>query len=66
MPNCKYCGQPVTAAPVFHTACWKAKLEDAAQIFCDQFCRWPWLCQDQEDLEEHCNGDCPFLSLLNL
>lgn len=27
MPNCKICGTPVTAANVFHSACWEKQVE---------------------------------------
>ena len=66
MANCKFCGQSVKAANVFHSACWEGQVQKMAEIFCDDYCRWPRECQDQESLEElHCS-ECALVRLLNL
>ena len=40
MAKCKFCGQGVRVAPVFHPACWKQRADKAAEEFCDGYCRW--------------------------
>lgn len=66
MPNCKICGQPVKAAPVFHPACWQAQAEKVAAEFCDHYCQFPLTAKDEDSLHElHCDG-CPMARLLNL
>ena len=66
MPNCKFCGDPVKTASVFHPACWEAKAEKAISEFCDNYCRWPLESMDEDELNElHCS-DCALVRLLNL
>ena len=66
MAKCKFCGKPVKAATVHHSACWEQKAEELAQIFCDDYCHWPFVCQDEDELEEqHCDS-CALIRLLNL
>jgi len=66
MANCKFCGKPVRCAVVYHASCWENEAAKAAGIFCDQYCRWPYECSDEDELEEkHCN-DCQLIKLLNL
>lgn len=66
MPNCKICGQPVTASKVFHPACWQTQAEKMAEEFCDNYCRFPREDLDEEILHEaHCSK-CPMVRLLNL
>ena len=67
MPNCKFCKKPVQCATVFHAACWEREAEKIAEIFCDNFCRWPDICGSEEELQEqHCEKDCPMPRLLNI
>lgn len=66
MPNCKICGRPVRCANVFHSACWEKATQDIAEKFCDDYCRWPRECKDEESLQElHC-ADCALIRVLNL
>lgn len=66
MANCKICGLPVRVAPVFHTGCWQKAADDMAADFCDNYCHWPYVCEDSESLQElHCD-DCPMIRVLNL
>lgn len=66
MANCKFCGKPVKAASVHHAACWEKKADELAQIFCDEYCHWPFVCADEEELnEKHCD-DCALIKVLNL
>lgn len=66
MANCKFCGQTVKAAPVFHPACWQTRAERVAAEFCDRYCRFPREALDEEILhEEHCDK-CILVQLLNL
>ena len=66
MACCKICGRPVRCGPVFHPACWQTAVTGMAEIFCDDYCRWPRECADEELLEElHCNN-CPLVAVLNL
>lgn len=66
MAMCKFCGQRVTSAPVFHPACWDAKAKQAAEIFCDQYCKYPeWYKETPQALEDRC-ADCDLGKLINL
>ena len=66
MANCKFCGRPVRSATVFHAACWELECEKVAQVFCDEYCRWPRECQDEDSLQDlHCS-DCALVRLVNL
>lgn len=57
MPNCKLCGKQVRAGAVMHSACWERAAERFAQTFCDDYCRWPRECRDEDSLHEfHCDG----------
>ena len=53
MAKCKFCGQGVRVAPVFHPACWVQAAGKAAEVFCDEYCRYPREL-DQEKLLERC------------
>lgn len=35
MAKCKFCGQGVRVAPVFHPACWEQTVNKLASEFCD-------------------------------
>lgn len=32
MAKCKFCGEPVKAAPVFHTGCWVQRASKVAEL----------------------------------
>lgn len=64
MASCKFCGQPVTAAPVFHPACWQSQVEEAISEFCDEYCQFPYK-YGQDELDETCDN-CPVARLLSL
>lgn len=64
MAKCKFCGQGVRTAPVFHPACWVQAAGKAAEVFCDDYCRFPREL-DQEKLLEHCM-ECPLVRLMAL
>ena len=59
MPNCKICSETVTAGPVFHEGC----LEGLAEQICEEYCRWPWECQEQDQMDEKCAA-CPLNRLV--
>ena len=63
MPNCKICGRPVMAGPVMHSECLTKLVTEAAETFCDNYCRWPLTNADQ--LEAHCDS-CPMEQLMKL
>ena len=65
MPNCKFCGHPVKAANVFHSACWEKQVEMMDEEFCDNYCHWPFACKDEDELNEHCDN-CALIRVLNL
>lgn len=66
MPNCKFCGQPVMAGPVHHSACWETAAKKIAEEFCEDYCKWREKCgEDQEALDERC-ADCPMTRMVNL
>lgn len=64
MAKCKFCGQGVRVAPVFHPACWVQTAGKAAEVFCDEYCRYPREL-DQEKLLERCM-ECPLVRLTAL
>ena len=63
MPNCKFCGTPVNAANVFHSACWETQVEKMAEEFCDNYCLWPLFSMDEDALNEHCDNCAPIKAL---
>ena len=66
MANCKFCGKPVTSAPVFHKDCWQGEVYELLERFCDYYCRFPNEAADEDVLhKEHC-GKCPMEKLLSL
>ena len=57
MANCKFCGKPVIAGKVFHSECWeKRAVKETLSQFCDQYCRHPRECHDDESLAKHCDN----------
>ena len=64
MAKCKFCGQGVRTAPVFHPACWEQRANKVAEVFCDEYCRYPREL-DQEKLLERCM-ECPLVRLTAL
>ena len=64
MAKCKFCGRGVRVAPVFHPACWVQAAGKAAEVFCDEYCRYPREL-DQEKLLERCM-ECPLVRLTAL
>lgn len=44
MAKCKICGKAVVTTNVFHRECWQEEAEKLAQVFCDDYCRWPREC----------------------
>ena len=65
MAQFKFCAQPVRTATVFHSACWNNAANKVAEPFCDNYCRFPRECTDQDSLEQHCDT-CDLVRLLNL
>ena len=54
MAKCKICGKTVVT------------VEKLAQVFCDDYCRWPRECPNQDELEDkHCDS-CDLIRVLNL
>ena len=66
MAKCKFCGQGVRTAPVFHTGCWEQRAHKVAEAFCDEYCRWPNEVKDQRDLIELYCSECVVAELLRL
>lgn len=48
MAKCKICGKAVVTAHVFHRECWQEEVAKLAQVFCDNYCRWPRECPNQD------------------
>ena len=42
MAKCKFCGQGVRTAPVFHPACWEQAVNKLAGEICDEYCKFPF------------------------
>lgn len=51
MAKCKFCGQGVRTAPVFHPACWEQRANKVME--------------DHDDLIEHCS-ECVAAELLRM
>lgn len=66
MATCKCCGKETNYPVAFHPACWETEFEKALGTFCDEYCRWPLECANEEELEEkHCNN-CGLVHMMNL
>ncbi len=66
MANCKICGSSVHVAPVFHAECLENKLEELAQDFCANRCRFAKEVSSQIILEEEYCNTCPLVQVLTL
>lgn len=64
MAKCKFCGKPVKSAPVFHAKCMKAKMMEAAQQMCDEYCRFAREL-DADELVEQCLI-CPMVEVVEM
>ena len=51
MANCMLCGQRVTTAQTVHADC----LDGLLGRICDEYCRYPYISQSQDDLDEQCS-----------
>lgn len=66
MAKCKFCGTAVKSGNVFHSGCWEREAHKVAEEFCDNYCRFPRECGDEDELQDlHCGG-CALVRLLNL
>ena len=66
MANCKFCGKPVKCEKVHHAACWETAADKVMEKFCDEYCRFPRECANEDELhEQHCDS-CVVAELLNL
>jgi len=64
MNECKFCGKEVRFPVAVHAACWEREAEKVASIFCDNHCRWPLECNEEELADQHCN-DCALVKIFN-
>ena len=64
MAKCKFCGQGVRTAPVFHPACWEQRANKVMEEFCDEYCKCPFE-MDYEALVDKCE-QCPMVRLKEL
>lgn len=64
MAKCKFCGQGVRTAPVFHPACWEQRANKVMEEFCDEYCKFPFE-MDYEALVDKCE-QCPMVRLKEL
>lgn len=64
MAKCKFCGQGVWTAPVFHPACWEQRANKVMEEFCDEYCKFPFE-MDYEALVDKCE-QCPMTRLKEL
>lgn len=52
MPECKLCGEPVTAGIVIHKDC----IKEAVEEVCTYRCKWAVICDDKQKLRDrHCS-----------
>ena len=66
MANCKICGKPVLAGPVMHSECLDRLATEAAEKFCDDYCRWRLESVSDEKLQETYCDSCPANELMKL
>lgn len=66
MANCKICDRPVVAGPVMHSECLEQLVTEAAEQFCDSYCRGPVECISTEKLREMYCANCPMERLMEL
>ena len=64
MAKCKFCGQGVRVAPVFHPSCWEQAVNKLAGEICDEYCKFPFEL-DYEALVGKCE-QCPMTRLKEL
>ena len=64
MAKCKFCGEPVKAAPVFHTGCWEQAVNKLTGELCDEYCKFLFEL-DYEALVDKCE-QCPMTRLKKL
>ncbi|WP_418370904.1 hypothetical protein [Agathobaculum sp.] len=64
MAKCKFCGQGVQVAPVFHPSCWEQAVNKLAGEICDEYCKFPSEL-DYEALVDKCE-QCPMTRLKEL
>lgn len=64
MAKCKFCGQGVRVAPVFHPSCWEQAVNKLAGEICDEYCKFPFEL-DYEALVDKCE-QCPMTRLKEL
>lgn len=65
MANCKLCGRKIEDGRPWHKPCWEQAAREMAETFCDEYCRFPRQCENQEELDRHCDR-CALIRLLNL
>lgn len=65
MAKCKFCGQGVRTAPVFHPACWEQAAEKLASEFCLEYCRFRREAEADLALSEQC-AMCPMVRVIRL
>ena len=63
--ECKYCGKPMRFPVAFHTACFELAADAVMEKVCDKYCRFPWECSSQEELDKHCDS-CELIELIKL
>lgn len=62
MPECKLCGEPVTAGIVIHNNC----IKEAVEEVCTHRCKWAVICDDKQKLRDrHCH-QCGVTKLIKL
>lgn len=55
MPECKLCGEPVTAGIVIHKDCLTELLKKVRNDVCNYRCKWAMICEDKKKLTvRHC------------
>ena len=55
MPECKLCGESVTAGIVIHNDCLTDLLKKVRHDVCNYRCKWAMICEDKKKLSErHC------------
>lgn len=63
--NCRRCGKPVKYPITFHTAYFETKVGKVAEQICDKYCKFPGECNDQDELDKHCDN-CVLIKLMNI
>ena len=65
MPKCKICDSEITSGVMVHADCWRDEANKTVTAICADYCKWPDLAIDEQELESICDN-CDLAKLFNL